>query len=71
MNEYIKTNEHRLNKYVSQQQITNNNSRPTRQNKKAQLGSESTSGKSSNMNSEQNFIPIKKPHHQNTPNPND
>ena len=60
VNEYIKTNEHRLNKNVSHQQITNNNSRPTRQNKKVQLGSDSTSGKSYNMNSEQNYIQINK-----------
>ena len=52
--------EHRLNKNASQQQIKNNYSRSTRQNKEAQLGSESRSGKSYNMNSEQNYIPINK-----------
>ena len=55
MNEYIKTTEHRLNKNAPQKKNTNNKSRPTRQNKKAQLGSESTSGENCNKNSKKNF----------------
>ena len=55
LNKYIKTMEHRLNKNAPQKKITHNNSRQTKQNKKAQLGSESTSGGRYNKTSEQHI----------------